>query len=84
MDKEQWKHITRVLDKVLTETSDQKRDHIIKTECGNDAILQKDVYDFLEAVRDSDTFWDDLSQSRNRLTADLFQKYAKTEPDTNR
>lgn len=82
MDKQHWKHITSVLDKVLTETSDLKRDHIIEAECGNDTILQKDVYDFLEAVRDSAAFWDDLSQSRNRLTADLFCKYAKNEPDS--
>jgi len=77
MDKQHWNHITRILDLVLNIQSEQEREIVIENECGDDTALKKDVNDFYRSVIDSASFWEDLSRSRNVLTADMIKKYAK-------
>jgi|GEM_PF-2632185 len=80
MDKQHWKHIARILDLVLKTQSEQERHIIIDNECGDDPVLKKDVNDFYRSVIDSASFWEDLSRSRNVLTADMLKKYTKNDP----
>jgi hypothetical protein len=83
MDKQHWKHIARILDLVLNIQSKQERDIVIENECGDNPILKKDVNDFYRSVIDSDSFWEDLSRSRNVLTADMVKKHAKDARNSN-
>lgn len=77
MDKQHWKHIARILDLVLKTQSEQERHIIIENECGDDSVLKEDVNDFYRSVIDSASFWEDLSRSRNVLTADMLKKHSK-------
>jgi hypothetical protein len=77
MDKQHWKHIARILDLVLNIQCEQEREIIIEKECGDNTVLKQEVNDFYKSVIDSASFWEDLSRSRNVLTADMLKKYAK-------
>ncbi len=68
MEKIRWQQIITITDLALAETSEDNRLQVIRTHCGDDMELQKEVIAFLKSINESDSLWNELSESNKILS----------------
>lgn len=73
MDIRRWELVTKIVDLILNESSEDKRREILESASKDDPTIQNDVTEFLKSIDQSSTLWDDLVQVRNVLTDDLIK-----------
>lgn len=82
MDKKRWETIHQIVDTLLTLPEDKKDDYL-KTTCGDDEDLIREVRDYLDHIYESEKsgFLSDLAGENSDLFDDLSKQKDKTESE---
>lgn len=70
MNKERWQQIISVVDKAL-DVGSSERISFVESECKSDPALKEEVIHFLNTIKTSEVFWDDMLQSSQVLVNEL-------------
>lgn len=70
MQKNHWKLVTSIIDRLLEAEVDDHKD-IIREECGNNKELKTEVKNFLRSINKSEYLWDELLTSNQILVDEL-------------